>query len=122
LARRPEGQKHGKAGANAKHLTLTGSRGHIFAYFITEVLNVQPASLQEFFLWTSGLSHLTGALCNAVTGREDGDMLLEHLERANLFLLACKVVCHPGEAAHLTRLERAACPAPGLSHGAARRE
>ena len=29
-------------------VTLTSSRGHIFAYFITEVLNAQPASFQEF--------------------------------------------------------------------------
>jgi LuxR family maltose regulon positive regulatory protein len=67
--------------------TLTRSRGHIFAYFITEVLNAQPASIQEFVLRTSGLSRLTGALCHAVTGQDDSEMLLEHLERANLFLL-----------------------------------
>jgi LuxR family maltose regulon positive regulatory protein len=67
--------------------TLTSSRGHIFAYFITEVLNAQPASFQEFFLRTSALGHLTGALCHAVTGRDDCEMLLEHLERANMFLL-----------------------------------
>src|SRR5262245_26111420 len=68
-------------------VTLTGSRGHIFAYFITEVLNAQPASRQEFLLRTSVLSRLTGALCHAVTGRDDSAMLLEHLEGANLFLL-----------------------------------
>ena len=68
-------------------VTLTGSRGHIFAYFITEVLNAQPTSLQEFLLRTSVLSRLTGALCNAVTGRDDSEMILEHLERANMFLL-----------------------------------
>ena len=67
-------------------VTLTGSHGHIFAYFITEVLNAQPASRQEFFLRTSVLSRLTGALCNAVTGRDDSAMLLEQLEGANLFL------------------------------------
>jgi LuxR family maltose regulon positive regulatory protein len=68
-------------------VTLTGSRGHIFAYFITEVLNAQPASRQEFLLRTSVLSRLTGALCHAVTGRDDSEMLLEHLDRANLFLI-----------------------------------
>src|SRR5215475_13020023 len=68
-------------------ITLTGSRGHIFAYFITEVLNAQPASHQAFLLRTSVLSRLTGALCHAVTGRDDSAMLLDHLERANLFLL-----------------------------------
>jgi LuxR family transcriptional regulator, maltose regulon positive regulatory protein len=67
--------------------TLTGSRGHIFAYFITEVLNVQPASRQEFLLRTSVLSRLTSALCNAVTGRDDSEMFLEQLEGANLFLI-----------------------------------
>ena len=68
-------------------VTLTSSRGHIFAYFITEVLNAQPASFQEFFLRTSVLSRLTSSLCHAVTGRDDSEMLLEHLERANLFLI-----------------------------------
>jgi LuxR family maltose regulon positive regulatory protein len=68
-------------------VTLTGSRRHIFAYFITEVLNAQPASLQEFLLRTSVLSRLTGSLCNAVTGRDDSEMILEQLERANMFLL-----------------------------------
>lgn len=68
-------------------VTLTGSRQHIFAYFITEVLNAQPASLQEFVLRTSVLSRLTGSLCNAVTDRDDSEMILEQLERANMFLM-----------------------------------
>jgi LuxR family transcriptional regulator, maltose regulon positive regulatory protein len=68
-------------------VTLTGSRGHIFAYFITEVLNAQPASHQEFLLRTSVLSRLTSSLCHAVTDMDDSESILEQLERANLFLM-----------------------------------
>jgi LuxR family maltose regulon positive regulatory protein len=82
-----QGRRESESQTEQLLVTLTGSRGHIFTYFITEVLNAQPASCQDFLLRTSVLSRLSGALCNAVTGRDDSEMLLEHLERANLFLI-----------------------------------
>jgi LuxR family transcriptional regulator, maltose regulon positive regulatory protein len=51
------------------------------------VLSSQPESLQEFLLQTAFLNRLTGSLCNAVTGRNDSELMLEQLERANLFLI-----------------------------------
>jgi LuxR family maltose regulon positive regulatory protein len=66
--------------------TFAGSHGRILEYLVEEVLRVQPAPFQEFLLETTFLNRLTGALCDAVTGRSDSASLLEQLERANLFL------------------------------------
>src|SRR5258706_2156379 len=67
--------------------TFTGSHRHILEYLVADVLSSQPEPLQEFLLQTSVLSRLTGSLCDAVTGRHDGEQMLERLERANLFLI-----------------------------------
>ena len=47
----------------------------------------QPADVRSFLLDTSVLDDLCGPLCDAVTGRSDGQQLLETLERANLFVV-----------------------------------
>jgi LuxR family maltose regulon positive regulatory protein len=69
-------------------MTLTGEHRHLLAYFVTEVLSVQPEPLQLFLLQTSVLNRFTGALCDAVTGRSNSEALLETIERANVFLQA----------------------------------
>jgi LuxR family maltose regulon positive regulatory protein len=66
--------------------TLTGRYRPLLEYLVSDVLNTQPELLQTFLLQTSGLTRLTSSLCNAVTHRDDSGMLLEQLERANLFL------------------------------------
>jgi LuxR family transcriptional regulator, maltose regulon positive regulatory protein len=66
--------------------TFAGSHRHLLEFFVTEVLSAQPETLQFFLLQTSILGRLTGSLCDAVTGRDDSELLLEALERANLFL------------------------------------
>jgi LuxR family maltose regulon positive regulatory protein len=68
--------------------TFSGSHRHILEYLVAEVLNAQPEPLQTFLLQTSLLDSLTSTLCDAITGRHDSALLLEQLERANLFLLA----------------------------------
>jgi LuxR family maltose regulon positive regulatory protein len=68
-------------------LTFTGSHRHILEYFVADVLSSQPESLQGFLLQTAFLNRLTGSLCDAVTGRNDSEQMLEQLERANLFLV-----------------------------------
>lgn len=67
--------------------TFAGSHRHIMEYLAAEVVNAQPESLQTFLLQTSFLNRLTGSLCEAVTGRSDSQLLLEQLERMNLFLI-----------------------------------
>jgi LuxR family maltose regulon positive regulatory protein len=66
--------------------TFAGTHRPILEYFVTEVLDAQPEALQSFLLHTSILSRLTGALCDAVTGRNDSSELLEELDRTGLFL------------------------------------
>ncbi|GHO93966.1 LuxR family transcriptional regulator [Reticulibacter mediterranei] len=68
--------------------TFSGSHRHILEYLVIEVLNAQPEPLQTFLLQSSLLDSLTGTLCDAITGRHDSVLLLEQLERTNLFLLA----------------------------------
>ncbi len=67
--------------------TLSGSHRFILSYLTEEVLNRQPEEAQRFLLQTSILDKLNGDLCNAVTGRSDGRILLERLFNANLFLI-----------------------------------
>ena len=67
--------------------TFAGSQRYILDYLVEEVLQRQPAATQAFLLQTSILARLSGSLCDALTGRTDGQATLEALERANLFLI-----------------------------------
>jgi LuxR family maltose regulon positive regulatory protein len=67
--------------------TLSGSHRFILSYLTEEVLNRQPEEVQRLLLQTSILDELNGDLCNAVTGRSDGRIVLEQLFNANLFLI-----------------------------------
>jgi LuxR family maltose regulon positive regulatory protein len=66
---------------------LTGSDRYILDYLVEEVLQRQPDNIQTFLLQTAILERLTGPLCDAVTGQDDGQATLEVLERANLFIV-----------------------------------
>lgn len=66
---------------------FTGSHRPILEYLVADVFSAQPEAIQAFLLQTSMLSGLAGPLCDAVTGREDSALILERLERANLFLM-----------------------------------
>jgi LuxR family maltose regulon positive regulatory protein len=82
---------------------FTGSDRYILDYLVEEVLQRQPESAQTFLLQTAILDRLTGPLCDAITGQDDGSTglttggstkltasgqaTLERLERANLFII-----------------------------------
>jgi ATP/maltotriose-dependent transcriptional regulator MalT len=66
---------------------FTGSNRYILDYLTEEVLEQQSDELRSFLLRTSVLEHLSGPLCDVLSGRSDGQEMLEHLERANLFLV-----------------------------------
>jgi len=68
--------------------SFTGSHRYVLDYLIEEVLEQQSESIQTFLLQTAILDQLSGPLCDALTGREDGQETLEKLDRANLFLIA----------------------------------
>jgi ATP/maltotriose-dependent transcriptional regulator MalT len=67
--------------------TFSGSHRYVLDYLTDEVLEGQPDEVRAFLLDTSVLNRLSGKLCDAVTGRSDGQQKLEELERANLFLM-----------------------------------
>jgi LuxR family maltose regulon positive regulatory protein len=85
--------------------TFAGSHRPVIDYFVSEVLDAQPAQLQDFLLRTSPLDRLTGPLCDAALDNrsktnderratDDGSafgirpasLVLEELARANLFI------------------------------------
>ena len=67
--------------------SFAGDDRFVLDYLVGEVLDRQAPDVRTFLLETSVLSRLTGALCDAVTGRSDSRFVLNELERANLFLV-----------------------------------
>jgi len=67
---------------------FTGSHRFVFDYLMDEVFARQTESTQSFLMQTSILERLNASLCNALTGRADSQVILEELERNNLFLMA----------------------------------
>jgi len=67
--------------------SFAGSHHFVLDYLVEEVLEQQPASVQAFLLQTSVLDRLTGSLCDALTGQENGQQALEMLQHANLFIV-----------------------------------
>ncbi len=65
---------------------FSGSHRFVLDYLVEEVLGRQPDPVRAFLLDTSVLDQMTGGLCDALTGRSDGESMLETLERANLFV------------------------------------
>ena len=68
-------------------MSFSGSHRYVLDYLTEEVLERQPSDVRSFLLETSVLDRLSGDLCDAVTGRTDGQAMLEAIERANLFLV-----------------------------------
>jgi LuxR family maltose regulon positive regulatory protein len=66
---------------------VSGKQRFIADYLSEDVLAHLPRNVQRFLLRTSILDRLSGALCDAVTGKEGGARMLERLERQNLFLV-----------------------------------
>src|SRR2546429_2676370 len=67
--------------------SFAGDDRYIVDYLMEEVLQRQPESVRSFLRDTSILERLSGPLCDAITGRDDGKATLEALERANLFVV-----------------------------------
>jgi LuxR family transcriptional regulator, maltose regulon positive regulatory protein len=89
------------AGLNLAALSLAGrqDRGRLLGelpaeerylvdYLWDEVVLAQPRDVRQFLMHTAILSRLTGSLCDAVAEREESDLMLRELERANLFVVA----------------------------------
>lgn len=66
---------------------FSGSHRYVLDYLTDEVLALQPDHIRRFLLETSVVGRLSGDLCDALTGRDDSQVILEEIERANLFLV-----------------------------------
>ena len=66
--------------------SFSGSHRHLIEYLVQEVMSHHPEEVQNFLLYTSVLEKFNAPLCNALTQRTNGREMLNHLERANLFL------------------------------------
>lgn len=77
----------GRSDAAALVEAFSGSHRYILDYLTQEVLEHQPEHIRDFLIETSILERLSGPLCDAVTGRTDGQEMLEAIEQANLFLV-----------------------------------
>lgn len=66
---------------------LAGDNRFIMDYLIEEVLRIQSDDIKEFLLKTSILEQFSAPLCNTITGRKDTQLIIEDLERNNMFLI-----------------------------------
>ncbi|NMB90004.1 MAG: hypothetical protein GYA17_16730 [Chloroflexi bacterium] len=73
------------AAAGLAECAAAGDR-QVMDYLLEEVFQRQTEDVQQFLLQTALLKRLSGPLCDALTGRSDGQAVLEALEGANLFL------------------------------------
>jgi len=67
---------------------LTGHQRNVADYFVEEVLAHVSPELSEFLLGTCVARRICADLANHLTGRTDGQAMLEQLERENLFIVA----------------------------------
>jgi LuxR family maltose regulon positive regulatory protein len=67
--------------------SFSGGHRDVFDFLAEEVLERQTGPVQTFLLETSILGSLSGPLCDALTGRDDGRLMLEALERENLLVV-----------------------------------
>jgi len=77
----------GHADAAGFAAAFGGSHRFVLDYLADEVLDGQAGPVRAFLLETSVLEHLSGELCDAVTGRAGSQATLEDIERAGLFLV-----------------------------------
>jgi LuxR family maltose regulon positive regulatory protein len=64
-----------------------GGHRYVIDYLAEEVLRQQPAEIRAFLGQTAILERLCAPLCDAVTGQNNSQAILAHLEQANLFLI-----------------------------------
>jgi len=66
--------------------SFSGSNLELAEYLAEDILARQNDECREFLLHTCVLEQLSAPLCDAVTGRSNGQAMLDYLERANLFI------------------------------------
>jgi len=66
---------------------LKGDNRYIMDYLMEEVLKNQTDDIKEFLLQTSILEQMSAPLCNAILNRNDSQLILEELEKNNMFVI-----------------------------------
>jgi len=67
---------------------FSGSSRTVAEYLLAEMLDCQPAEVQQLLLRTSLLDRVNGELANLLTGRSGSDRMLLDLEDANAFVVS----------------------------------
>lgn len=67
--------------------SFRGSHRYVLDYLAEEVIRQQGNELQTFLVQTSILDRFNADICCALTGREDAQVVIEHLEQSNLFVV-----------------------------------
>jgi LuxR family maltose regulon positive regulatory protein len=66
---------------------LKGDNRYILDYLMEEVLKIQTDDIREFLIQTSVLEQMSAPLCNNVLNRDDSRLILETLDRNNMFIV-----------------------------------
>lgn len=69
-------------------LAELGEGRYVMDYLVSEVIERQPPEVEAFLRQTAIVDRLTAPLCDAVTGKCNGQAMLERLTAANLFVSA----------------------------------
>ena len=67
--------------------TFAGDDRYIVDYLVEEVIQQLPLDLQTFLNQTAILNRFCASLCNAITGRDDSQVVINLLEQANIFII-----------------------------------
>jgi LuxR family maltose regulon positive regulatory protein len=67
--------------------SIAGDNRYIMDYLIEEVLNNQDGETREFLLKTSILEKFSGSLCDTLLQRTNSQLLLESLDKRNMFIV-----------------------------------
>ncbi len=78
----------GRTDVSAFLTAFTGSHRFVLDYLSEEVFFRQTVTVQSFLLHTCILDRLNGSLANTVTAMANGQVMLEALEHANLFVVS----------------------------------
>lgn len=76
-----------QSGTEAFIADFAGDDRFIVDYLMAEVLAGEDQGVRTFLQQTSLLTQFCAPLCDALTGREDSRLVLNHLESANLFVI-----------------------------------
>jgi LuxR family maltose regulon positive regulatory protein len=68
--------------------SFSGSHRYVIDYLADEVYNNQGKDMQVFLSKIAILDRFTAPLCDAITGRQDSQIMLNQLDESNLFLIA----------------------------------